>query len=154
MGRRAAAFAWRMKYRIVKNARDNTGVACEAPWEQFAYVIRAGLTETTPNDKRQLPGFVCVDVPELDDNGDPVPIRNDTCRAATALTFDLDDLTWDEVGQIFTNLESLGVEAFAYTTPSSTPESPRLRLVIQIDRPLLPLEFKPARRALIDLLGL
>lgn len=77
--------------------------------------------------------------------------ENVTSRSV--LTLDADKLTPTTCDALPVELRSLGCASVVYTTASSTPAAPRLRVLPLPDRDLLPDEYRRAIHYLVNLLG-
>lgn len=72
-----------------------------------------------------------------------------TCRSLITLDIDnADDLVWDDYALYYGNA------AVIYSTHKHSPDKPRLRLVIPLDRPVTPGEYIPVARRIAGTLGI
>lgn len=122
--------------------------ALTGTWEDFILSLRAGLCAVRP-DKRQLPAFSPVVL-----HPGATELKNDTVAATTMLVYDLDQLDPSGLAILCDRVTQLGAAAFLYESPSSTPEAPKVRLILPLDQPIDAARHKPARAFMAEALGL
>ncbi len=117
-------------------------------WSEFVTQVRVTLDREAP-DKRQLPAFS----PTILQPG-ATELLNDTVAATTMLVYDLDQLTPESLAALCRRVTALGAAAFMYESPSSTPEAPKVRLILPLDQPIEVARHKPARAFIAEALEL
>lgn len=112
-------------------------------WAEFA----AKLSREPPEseDKASRGWYSCAEF-------DPVYRHGDNLVSRTALTFDYDQVTRQDVknlGKVFSNFANV-----LYTTASHTPEKPRLRMVLPLSRSCDVVEFQAVSRRVASHAGI
>lgn len=112
-------------------------------WADFA----AKLSREPPEseDKASRGWYSCAEF-------DPVYRHGDNLVSRTALTFDYDSVSRQDVknlGRVFSNFANV-----LYTTASHTAEKPRLRMVLPLSRPCDALEFQAVSRRVASHAGI
>jgi len=74
-------------------------------------------------------------------------------RDRYVLTLDADHIEVS-AASVYTRIQALGCAALVYSTHSHTPEAPRLRIVIPLDRPISPDEHDAISRKVADKIGM
>lgn len=77
--------------------------------------------------------------------------KSGSVASRSLVTLDIDNgdaFVWDDFTLLYTNA------AVVYSTHKHTPDKPRLRLVIPLDRPVTPEEYVPIARRIAGLLGI
>lgn len=97
----------------------------------------------TPDNKKEAGNYVFGRL-----NGDRRTKR--TIEARSAVTLDVDFPS--ESFQV--DVQMLDFHLVWHTTYSSTPQSPRYRIIIPLDREVSPAEYEAAARAVMDMIGL
>lgn len=112
-------------------------------WDEFCAKLTANVPQTS--DKASVGWYACA--PFADNYRDEEHIGG-----REVLTFDFDHITPADVERITKAYESF--EYLIYTTHSHTRNNPRLRLLMPLDRPCTPDEFRAVSRAVADLVGI
>lgn len=112
-------------------------------WAQFAAKLAAEPPES--EDKASRGWYSCAEF-------DPPYRHNKNLVARTALTFDYDTVSRQDVKKIVAAFA--GFDHVLYTTASHTAEKPRLRMVLPLDRPCDPLEFQAVSRRMASRAGI
>lgn len=79
---------------------------------------------------------------------------DENVEAVTALGLDFDDAPPDRLSALLTELQSRQLRYIGYTTWSSTPEAPKIRVVIALDAEVPAAQFRGFWDAVIDDLGI
>lgn len=112
-------------------------------WADFAAKLAREPPES--EDKASRGWYSCAEF-------DPVYRHGDNLVSRTALTFDYDQLLRSDIKKI---VEAFEVYDYVlYTTASHTPEKPRLRMVLPLDRPCDALEFQAVSRRIASIAGI
>ena len=98
-----------------------------------------GTLRETEQEHRHAPGQTCTDLHRC----------KEAIVTRDALMLDADFPAEDFVQRV----KDLKVKALVHTTYSSTPESPRYRVIIPLSRPLSPFEYESAATQVMDTVG-
>lgn len=80
--------------------------------------------------------------------------RKANVTARSIITLDADNLTEAGLKTLEANLRSLGVTAIVYSTRKSTPDRPRIRVLIPLSKECTPEQYEPIARKICERLGI
>ena len=144
---------------VVKSRKQSSVRRATMPWDDFVDSLRKPVEGSqTLDEYLKLDKEAQIDAKDVGGYVGGTFTGNRRKRSdlkgRDILTFDLDNLTADDLATVYNKIKNMGVTAVIHSTRKHTKEAPRIRLIILLDRTVTGEEYEFLARAVAHEIGM